>query len=196
MQTKICSKCGIKKLITEFYKDERCKLGIKSNCKECHKKYDIEKYRKNSKKIKINRKNYYKKNKEREINYSIQYEKNRRKIDSNFKILRNLRQRIRDALKGNSKSESTINLVGCSIEFLKKHLEFNFKNGMSFKNYGKWHIDHIRPCASFDLSKASEQKECFHYTNLQPLWAEDNLSKGIKVLVNAENTKREVFYNE
>jgi hypothetical protein len=67
---------------------------------------------------------------------------------------------------------------------------------MSFKNYGKWHIDHIRPCASFDLSKASEQKECFHYTNLQPLWAEDNLSKGIKVLVNAENTKREVFYNE
>jgi len=69
-------------------------------------------------------------------------------------------------------------LVGCSIDFLKQHLENKFKPGMSWKNYGKWHIDHIRPCASFDLRKPAEQKKCFHYSNLQPLWAKENLVKG------------------
>ena len=68
-------------------------------------------------------------------------------------------------------------LVGCSIEKLKQHLESQFKEGMTFSNYGKWHIDHIRPCTSFDLSKLDEQYKCFHYTNLQPLWAEENLRK-------------------
>jgi hypothetical protein len=76
------------------------------------------------------------------------------------------------------KSLSTINLIGCSIEHLRRHLAFQFQPGMSWSNYGKWHIDHIRPCAKFDLSKESEQKKCFHYTNLQPLWAKDNLIKG------------------
>lgn len=77
-------------------------------------------------------------------------------------------------------------LVGCSLEQLKKHLQSKFTKGMTWENYGtgwhgkgmkEWHIDHIRPCASFDLSKASEQKKCFNYSNLQPLWAKDNLSK-------------------
>jgi len=52
---------------------------------------------------------------------------------------------------------------------------------MNFDNYGKWHLDHIKPCASFDLSKPEEQQKCFHYTNLQPLWAKDNLTKGAKI---------------
>tara|TARA_R110000751_G_scaffold131998_3_gene234420 strand:- start:438 stop:656 length:219 start_codon:yes stop_codon:yes gene_type:complete len=68
------------------------------------------------------------------------------------------------------------------------HLEDQFQDGMSWENYGRpngdylegWHIDHIKPCALFNLEDASQQKECFHYTNLQPLWAEDNLSKGDK----------------
>ena len=89
----------------------------------------------------------------------------------------NLRIRINLALKGNPKLSTTMKLVGCSIERLKQHLEKQFKMGMSWNNYGKWHIDHIRPCASFDLSKPSEQKKCFNYTNLQPLWAEENLKK-------------------
>ena len=75
----------------------------------------------------------------------------------------------------------------CSIEFLKKHLESQFKEGMNWKNQGRgwenkgmqeWHIDHKIPCASFNLSKKSEQRECFHYTNLQPLWAKENYKKG------------------
>ena len=72
-------------------------------------------------------------------------------------------------------------LLGCSLDFLKQYLEFQFKKGMSWSNYGKWHIDHIKPCASFDLSKPNEQHKCFNYINLQPLWAIDNLRKKDKI---------------
>jgi hypothetical protein len=75
---------------------------------------------------------------------------------------------------------NTEELLGCSIENLKKHLEKQFTQGMSWKNYGKWHVDHIKPCANFDLSKKTEQQKCFNYNNLQPLWAVDNLKKGVK----------------
>ena len=88
-----------------------------------------------------------------------------------------LRSRINHAIRGYRKSRSTIELLGCHIKQLKKHLESKFKEGMNWNNYGKWHIDHIKPCCSFDLSKPEEQKKCFHYTNLQPLWAEDNFIK-------------------
>lgn len=74
-------------------------------------------------------------------------------------------------------------LLGCTIEELRTHLEAQFQEGMTWDNYGRdgWHIDHIKPCSSFDLLKEAEQRECFHYTNLQPLWAKDNLSKGAKL---------------
>jgi hypothetical protein len=110
-------------------------------------------------------------------NYHAKYTTNRRNVDINFKLAGNLRPRIRLALKGICKSKTTLELLGCSIEFLKQHLEKQFTKGMNWTNYGKWHIDHIKPCASFNLSKVSEQKKCFNWKNLQPLWAEDNLRK-------------------
>ena len=67
--------------------------------------------------------------------------------------------------------------VGCTSEKLRKHLEEQFENGMTWENIGKWHIDHIKPCAKFDLNLEEEKHKCFHYTNLQPLWAVDNLKK-------------------
>jgi hypothetical protein len=73
-------------------------------------------------------------------------------------------------------------LIGCDVPFLLKYLESKFSNGMTWNNYGKWHVDHIKPCNSFDLQDIIQQKKCFHYTNLQPLWAYDNLSKGDKVI--------------
>ena len=103
---------------------------------------------------------------------------NRRRTDPNFKILTILRGRIKDVLKGHSKSDSTINILGCTIEELWIHLESKFTEGMTRQNHGKWHVDHIIPCASFDLTKPEQQVKCFHYTNLQPLWALDNLKKG------------------
>ena len=110
--------------------------------------------------------------------YSHEKRMKRLKNDINFRIKHNLRKRVWDAVKNNFKGEKTLELLGCSIEFLKKHLSKKFKKGMTFKNYGEWHVDHIKPCALFDLSKLEEQKICFHYSNLQPLWARDNIKKG------------------
>ncbi len=93
-----------------------------------------------------------------------------------------LPSRIRKALKANKtiKSERTLFLLGCDLDWLKAWLEVQFQPGMSWENYGHggWHVDHIRPCATFDLVNEIEQRRCFHWTNLQPLWAIDNLSKG------------------
>jgi hypothetical protein len=110
------------------------------------------------------------------------YEKNRKLTDPEFKLLKTLRSRLGSAVKSQnaSKSNSTIDLVGCTIPFLKGYLEAKFTEGMTWENHGEWHIDHIKPCASFNLLDETEQKKCFHYTNLQPLWAPDNLSKGCK----------------
>jgi hypothetical protein len=78
------------------------------------------------------------------------------------------------------KTGKTMELVGCSKDDLLVHLESKFTEGMTWENYGKWHIDHIRPCASFNLEDREEQKRCFHWTNLQPLWAQYNIRKGAK----------------
>lgn len=100
--------------------------------------------------------------------------------DLNRKISSCLRSRLIKALKGNVKSRGTMSLLGCSIEELKKHLELKFELGMSWDNWSRdgWHIDHIQPLSSFDLSNEEELKIACNYTNLQPLWAEDNLKKG------------------
>ena len=76
------------------------------------------------------------------------------------------------------KSASMRELTGCSGAELVAHIEAQFQPGMSWQNHGDWHLDHIRPCASFDLTDPAQQRECFHYSNLQPLWAADNISKG------------------
>jgi hypothetical protein len=114
------------------------------------------------------------------------YVLNRLKKDPNFKILTMLRKRICNVLKSkkNKKCFKSVELLGCSIEHCKKHLESKFKEGMKWENHGKkgWHIDHIIPCVSFDLTDPEQQKKCFHYTNLQPLWWQENLAKGSKIL--------------
>ena len=123
------------------------------------------------------------------INYRFYHRKERnikerikKKNDITYRILCNLRVRLNKAIRNNQKKGTTLLLINCSIEKLKKHLEKQFKKGMNWSNYGKWHIDHIRPCASFDLSKESEQHKCFNYKNLQPLWKKENCCKKDKIL--------------
>ena len=103
--------------------------------------------------------------------------------DPHFVLRKLISGRIRNALRNfkANKYFSSQKLVGCTLLKLRQHLESQFTVGMSWKNQGAWHIDHIIPCASFDLTKPSEQKKCFHYSNLQPLWACDNLSKSSKL---------------
>jgi len=95
-----------------------------------------------------------------------------------------LRIRIYMALSrvGKRKATSTTELVGTTIPKLKEHIEKQFREGMTWKNHGRWHLDHIKPLASFDLTDEEQQKKAFHYKNLQPLWAEENLSKWAKIL--------------
>lgn len=99
----------------------------------------------------------------------------------NYRLSECCRHRTRKALKGISKSAKTLELLGCSIPELRQRLESRFQTGMAWENHGTaWHIDHVKPCAKFDLSDPKQQKACFHYTNLQPLWAEENITKGAR----------------
>lgn len=117
----------------------------------------------------------------------------RRKVatDPLFKISRLLRKRIAAGIKYHrgEKAYKTIELLGCSIEIARKHIESQFKKGMTWENWTRidfnkntWNIDHIIPIDSFNLLNPEDQKRAFHYTNLQPLWAIDNLKKGNKIL--------------
>jgi hypothetical protein len=113
------------------------------------------------------------------------YQWKRRRRDVDYRLRLTLRNRLCAAIsRGKGKKiESSISLVGCTVFELRAHLESQFQPGMTWDNYGLhgWHIDHIIPCASFDLTDPEQQKACFHYTNLQPLWAEDNLKKGARL---------------
>ena len=102
-------------------------------------------------------------------------------------LIKLLRQRVYSAMKNNStrKDKHTLEYVCCSVEYLRTHLENQFEkeaercgHPISWENLGEWHIDHIRPCSSFNLHLEEERYKCFHYTNLQPMWGPDNMSKG------------------
>jgi hypothetical protein len=109
--------------------------------------------------------------------------KERYQKDTAFRLRSNLRTRLNKALKNNKKSGSVIRNLGCSIAELKTYLESKFQLGMTWDNWSRagWHIDHIVPLSSFDLTNLEQLKEACHYTNLQPLWANDNLKKANKV---------------
>ncbi len=179
-----CNKCR-KMCDTSYYVKNKFKI------KEYNKKHKKEKaiydknYRKNHREEKfLYYKKYYKENKEELVIYHKKYIKKwmsyKRKTDINFKLLDTLRNRINKALKNNyKKSKTTKQLLDCTIQKVRAYLQKQFTSKMSWKNYGSyWEIDHIKPCCKFDLTKLSEQKKCFHYTNLQPLTAKENRVKG------------------
>jgi hypothetical protein len=184
MDKKICTSCKEEKELSCFFKDKSRKDGYKIYCKICKKNMDYSWDKKNKEK----RYNWYKewlgKNKERRKEYLRNYDKKKRNEDEIFKIKSYTRNRIRAFLKLNkiSKNNKTFNIVGCSPEDLKLHLEKQFSPEMNWSNYGKfgWHIDHITPLDSANTE--DEMYKLCHYTNLQPLWWSENLSKGHKVL--------------
>ena len=190
---KICSKCKITKDITEFYKRSDKPHLFQSHCKKCicdsrklYRLNNIEKFKqkdlmyhsKNRIKKNIYLKKWQNKNRDnRKLKYNI-----KRKTDINFLLRSRLHNRIRTALKRNSKKSSSEILLGCSINEFKIYFQSKFTKNMSWDHFlnGEIHIDHIKPCCKFDLSKKDEQLECFNYKNLQPLWVQDNLAKGSK----------------
>lgn len=201
---KKCPKCNKIKNKNEFDKNKSRKDGLSSYCKICLKEARKKHYSINKEHINASAKSYYKKHREyiikkvaeyrqtpkgKEVGkksknkYEKKWRKKQRETNPLFTLIECLRGRINKTIQLNRKSARTIELLGCSIELFKQHIELQFTKGMTWQNHKRsgWHIDHIKPCSSFDLSKPEEQRKCFHYSNLQPLWAIDNLKKSDKI---------------
>lgn len=192
---KICSGCKTEKPLDDFSKSKAGAMGRQSYCKSCANKKRTEYYKNNSDKEKLAAKRWYRENRDRSLILSKKYNyenrdkirscsreyKRKRREDPRYRVERRVRHRVWKAIKrfGKNKSSKTFDLVGCDQEYLLKHIESQFREDMSWENYGQWHIDHIIPLAS---AKTEEKLiALFHYTNLQPLWAEENIRKGARV---------------
>jgi len=196
---KICSKCKVKKPLSEFHKRTARSCGVASCCKICRKEKEKERYQKNREKIieqkrvyndenraKINARQdiYNKKNKKLRAKYfqenkkkQAEYKRNKLKNDPIFNMSDRVRRRINYAFSasGYPKKSKTRELLGCSFKELCAHLEKQFQPGMSWENRGEWEIDHIIPYAS---AKTKEDVvELSYYKNLQPLFKAENRKK-------------------
>jgi len=206
MNNKTCTKCKQEKQLIEFNKNKRQNDGFQTYCKVCQKEYikqnklQLEIYyqdwfSENKQERNEYNKLHRKKNLQKYKNYNKQYrskesyKEKRRQYERNlaknsliFRVKNNLRKRIGSFFKGKGKSKSTEKILGCSYQEFIFYLENKFTDGMSWGNYGLygWHIDHITPLSSA-TDESSLERLC-HYTNLQPLWAKDNLSKGDKII--------------
>jgi len=151
----------------------------KSNTEACRHRVRSRYYR-DIEKIRNYTKEYWQKNKAKRN----EYVKNRIKNNKNARIAAKLRASISSALtrKNASKTVSTEQLLGCSLHQARYYLECKFKEGMTWDNHGKWHIDHIIPVSFFNLNDIKEQKKACNFTNLQPLWAKENISKSNKIV--------------
>ena len=191
--------------------------GFHSHCKQCRQNSSKEFYLNNKLMLNQKTKSYYMKHKEKLLDYAKKYrsqnteklriyEKNRYKSksekrktlgqkDGSTKVIHNIRVCINRCVKNVQKTSNSIKYLGCSLEEFKTYLESKFHDGMSWSNYGRpnnknsdgWHIDHIKPLASFGFENVKDQYElenklhlAWHYTNLQPLWGLDNIRKGSK----------------
>ena len=193
---KTCTKCGESKLLSEYHKKKAGKYGRDSKCKLCKKAYNkkyrksesakkaLKKYRETGKYIetkkkyekseagKVTKKKYQTSEKGRAWYKS--WQKNRRQTDPSYKLHRNLRSGFHRWIKGNRKTCRTEQYVCCTYKELLDHLESQFEEGMTWENHGEWQIDHFKAQSRFDPTIEEEAFKCWHWTNLQPMWAEIN----------------------
>lgn len=209
---KSCSKCAESKTLDRFAKDSTKKDGLCTVCKDCRVQYRKSYYEANKEKAIADSRSWYKDNKDhsaekravyyrqnidlyrakRKARYwsdpqaakdSIKtYNRERAKVDPIFRMAQRCRKRLWAALKegGYTKRSRSFDIIGCTPEHLMNHLASMFSDGMTIENYGHWHIDHIIPLAS--AKSEDEVIRLCNYTNLQPLWAKDNIRKGAKIL--------------
>ena len=207
---KECFTCKKTKPTCDFNRHKQQKDGLSPYCKECYHKWYSVFYRKNKKKILSKHRIYYKKHgvkwkstrskyqmshREESKKYTQKYRDRYRDIinkkvmtryynEPAFRLKKTIPSLIRKSLRGSKNNHHWENLVGYSLEKLKLHLESKFVDNMKWENYGEWHIDHIKPISSFQIIDpwCEEFKQCWALSNLRPLWAFDNLSKGSKIL--------------
>lgn len=180
LMVKTCSQCKVEKKLDGFHRSKIFSDGRTSKCKECKSGICKTYYVNNADHCKKGSTNYYYDNKSKRN----AWERNKSMVDPLFKLKKRLRHRLCSAfhrLKTSKMSGSSVKDLGCTVEYCKQYLESKFEPGMTWDNWTNngWHIDHIVPLSSAD----TEEKliELCHYTNLQPLWAKDNISKGNKV---------------
>lgn len=210
--SKCCGRCKVEKNFTEFYKNKRKKDGHQNYCKPCMKKTNANSFQKHkktrmasslryqktepSKKYRRNwaRHKYHTNEEHRKkiCRDSVAYCRKRLDNDVFFRIKHNIRNRMRKFIKGHDKSATTERLIGCTWDTLREQFETQFEEGMTFDNYGKWHIDHRIPCAAFSHEQESI---CWWHKNLQPMWGPDNQNKGAEY---EEEDKQDLIrrYNE
>ncbi len=182
---RLCKACGEFKKWEDWTKNKAHLTSYSSYCKKCTNNRVKQYSETHKEEIKVRNKKWRLANKDKIIADRQIYKPKlrlREQTDPILKLKKNLRSRMGMAIKKNSKSGSAVQDLGCSIEELKVYLEAKFQPGMTWENHATngWHIDHIKPLNSFDLSNREQFLEACHYTNLQPLWAKDNLSKGAK----------------
>lgn len=187
MTHKKCTKCGEEKALDAFGSNRSCSDGRQSHCKECKRKYRTT----HPEKVRASNRKYREANpekaRERARKWRVanpekfkEYRAKRYENDLQYRLECQLRGRLGMALKGSYKNGSAVSDLGCSIPEFKTRLEAQFKPGMTWANHGVhgWHIDHIKPLASFDLTDREQFLKAVHFSNLQPLWAKENMHKG------------------
>ena len=177
MKTKTCTKCKQDKELTEFYREKHGRDGVRSKCKTCLKSAQDEYRSSNTDSIRLSRARYASQNRDK-IN---SWWSSKRAADPTFRWVRQTRCRLSHILHGKGSHPETLDLLGCTGQEWRDHLESQFTDGMSWDNYGEWQVDHITPVSAFDQSDLEQRKECWHYSNTQPLWAADNAAKGSKL---------------
>jgi len=188
-----CTKCDIIKPFEDYTTQKAGFMGRKSQCRICDSKYDkeyqsktnVRAKRDKSPEAKEYRKQYIAGNKDWWRKYEREYKNSRRQEDMFFKIKGNLSSRLSKLINKKGQELNTQELIGCNRDIFLQHLESQFTEGMTWENYGLkgWHVDHIMPISSYDLTNEDEVKKACHYTNLQPLWWQDNLEKGDKIRI-------------
>ncbi|MFX0194532.1 MAG: hypothetical protein ACFFCW_00295 [Candidatus Hodarchaeota archaeon] len=210
MKIKICSKCNLTKPYSDFQLNRSGKDGLQSYCKICRSEYDkkwrqenraskarsAKKWRNNNKEAikKYNEsrrhltaeyaRKYRNDNLESKRKYHREYQRKRKLEDSMFRLSTNMSHRMCESLRTGAKGNAKwTNLVDFSLDELRNHLEKQFQEGMSWKNYGKWHVDHIIPISAFNYRKPThiDFKKCWSLSNLRPLWANENYQKNNKL---------------
>jgi len=179
---KVCKGCLQQRPLSEFHRNPSSKDGRDSRCKTCcrneWKNLSPSKRRQEM----VQTRTWDKNNRSHVQRVSNLNDRKRRKIDSTFRLKDNLNVRLGLALKSQNQEKcfKTVALLGCTIEYFKDYIASQFYSGMTWDSYGlhTWHLDHIIPICKFDLSKEEEVKRCFHYSNYQPLLANQNWIKG------------------
>lgn len=173
IEEKKCIRCEKLKHSSLFHKKSASSDGLHSYCKDCIREYNKE----NAEWAAIRKRRYYLNNRKKINDYCVKYARERQSYDPLYKFNKSIRKLIARAIKntGSKKKSKTSDILGLTPKKFRLYLEGKFKGGMSWQNYGEWHIDHIIPMSS--AKDEFEAEILNHHLNLQPMWAEDNLKK-------------------